>query len=649
MKRPKKPKPEVVAREIVRKSFSALRAEHAESGVELSSEEEADDEAPSRRAKRKQRQSATAIVVETAFDASVPKRLRRKLMSGQALAATIVVPTAAWVGPMTAYVKSTFGDRWHLQTRDGSERKRDSSVGNDEVARDLSKGACVMGIAVDPNLLPTALKAAADISIRITPLDGAALRTAITRFARRSPGEMADATATALDLHELVSAFRPGTGARAIAKRLESTAASRRGGGARVPALETATEYGEARTWGLALARDVADFRAGRISWAEVDRGVCLHSAPGMGKTLFAQILANACKVPLVTTSVGAWFADGPGYLDSVLKAMRAAFARAGALASPCSILFLDEVDALPDRATLSPRGRDWWMPIITDALTLLDSAVSDRAGIVVVGATNAIDRVDEALLRPGRLEKIVEIPKPDAAGALNVARFHLNGDISEDLSPLGPLLAGRSGAEIMHAVRGARRSARQAGRALTIEDLAQAALPVEAVPPARLFRMSLHEAAHAVVALALKVGAIRHVVLRERGISGGQTVVDLDVGDLTTRRALEDRIVVSLAGRAAEIRFAGAASTGSLQQSLAGAAVEQAIALDRDLRDSVERDLRRLEARAARLVAANGAAILAVAERLAERRFVDGNEIEGIVRAHPGAARRSRRSRSNP
>jgi hypothetical protein len=74
-----------------------------------------------------------------------------------------------------------------------------------------------------------------------------------------------------------------------------------------------------------------------------------------------------------------------------------------------------------------------------------------------------------------------------------------------------------------------------------------------------------------------------------------------------------------------------------------------QQIAVDRELRDRIEADLRRLETRAARLVAVNGAAILALAERLAEKRFVGGDEIAGIVRAHPGPAPRARRGRRRP
>ncbi|MBV5268847.1 MAG: AAA family ATPase, partial [Afipia sp.] len=90
--------------------------------------------------------------------------------------------------------------------------------------------------------------------------------------------------------------------------------------------MEEAVEYGDARTWGLALARDLADYRAGRLDWWEVDRGAVLFSEPGLGKSLFARILAQACGVPLVAFSIADLFASSAGFLDSVIKASRALF-----------------------------------------------------------------------------------------------------------------------------------------------------------------------------------------------------------------------------------------------------------------------------------------------------------------------------------
>jgi cell division protease FtsH len=656
-----------IAFRMAPKKLSDLRASAASSADEATEGSEPaqqagveKDEEGKRARTRRRREAAVTAVVGAAFDAAVPKDVRRRLTHGKALAVVVVVPTLAWVLPAAAYARSVFGDRWCMQTREGSDRKLNASVGSEDVARNLSRGMCVMGIAADADLLPSALTAAADVTIRVAAPDGAVLRRAIARFARRSPGEVPDGSTAGLDLYEIVAAFRPGTGAREIVRRLEAASTAGRGAFERVPELETAVEYGPARLWGLDLARDIAAFREGKIAWRDVDRGVCLHSAPGMGKTLFARVLAKACGVPLVSTSVGAWFADGPGHLDSVVKQQRAAYAKASALASPCCLLFLDEIDALPDRETMSEHNRDFWTPVLADALLLLDSAV-DRTGIVAIAATNAIGRVDKALLRPGRLERIVEIPHPDAEGATNILRFHLEGELRDaDLTEVGALLDGSTGAEIMQAVRLARRSARNAGRPVAIDDIRHAVLPAEEIPPARLFRMAVHESSHAVAALAIPVGTVRHVVLRTSGVSAGRTVVDFGDDPLSTRRAIEDRVVVGLAARAAERIFTGAASVGSggaadsdigtatmmvasihasfgMGEDLvylgAGDDLLREVALNPHLHARVARHLRELGERAERLVEANRAAVLAVARRLAEKRFLTGAEVADIVR----------------
>lgn len=636
--------------------------------VEADEDTSSADETPA----QARRPSATEALARTAFEAAVDAKLRRRLMHGQALAVTMVVASADWVSPIAAYVRGRFGTRWRLHALTAPLRRLFLSDTVKEISEDLSEGRCVMCIAADESFIPENFARAADIAIRIPAPTAETVRRAIRLFTKTSPGDIAAQTVAGLGFHDLVGALRPGTGPRSIARRLETAAASPSSVDARVPRLETAVEYGAARVWGLNLARDIADFRAGRIAWRDVDRGICLHSPPGMGKSLFAQVLAKACGVPLVTTSVGAWFANSSGDLGAVIKEARAAFAQARTLALPVAILFVDEIDALPNRATMTDRAREWWTTVVTDVLTLLDSAVSGRDGIVVVGATNAIDQVDAALLRPGRLERRVEITPPDADGALNILRFHLAGDIEDDLSAFGQALAGSTGAEIMALVRAARRIARHAGRPLSLGDLENALIPREEHPPARLFKMSVHEAAHAVVAMALDIGVVEQVVLRVEGSSDGRMIVRYHDDDLVVRSTLEDRITVALAGRAAERAFAGAMSVGSgggedsdiayatflaasIHASFAlrgppvfiGATSEdlrRALTIDPDLRTRVEADLHRLQARAARRVAAHGAAILAVAAALAERRRLSGTEVEEIVRAHPGQARRRRR-----
>jgi cell division protease FtsH len=499
---------------------------------------------------------------------------------------------------------------------------------------------------------------------------------AIRMFAGEKPVDrIHDGVASGLDFNDLVAAFRKNSSAADIVDRLRKAGTALCGAGSteRLPGLENAVEYGSARVWGLALARDIKDFKAGIIPWEAVDRGACLFSEPGLGKSLYVRILAEACQVPLVTFSVADLFASSAGYLDSVIKASRAMFERAASLAAPCCILALDEIDALPNRATMSPRGADWWTPVVTDFLLNLDNAVAGkRAGIVVVGLTNNINGVDAAILRPGRLERALEVTRPDHAGILNILRYHLHTSLpGDDLTEVGHLLAGSTPADVMILVRGARRIARYAGREMVLDDLLKSVSPADDIEPAALLRISVHESAHAIGSLAVPSGILQRCIIGGATGSAGRTMIKAETDDLLTQDAVERRAVVGLCGRAAEKLLLGGsialgcggdddsdlavvtqligtlhASTGhgsTLTYLVSHDDVLQAVRGDLALRARVERHIRRLQARADKIVREHRGAILAVAERLRIRRHVSGDEIRRIFEATPASGTRAR------
>lgn len=414
-------------------------------------------------------------VVGAAFDAAISPKIRRQIDQAKAMAVVIVVPTPAWVAPVSQYFRATFGSRWHAYERAGSNRIAGHEMleGSNSVAAALSEGQCVVGLAADVKLLPKALVIAADITIRLATPTGSVLRTAIAKFCRRSAEELPDAIAAGLDLHDILAAFRPGSGPQRIAQRLAAAAVAIRGevSEERLPDLADAVEYGEAQRWGLLLARDVADFRAGKISWAEADlpRGIVLQSEPGLGKTLYPKLLSRACSMPLVETSVADWFTAGDrGTLDQVLRHLRDAFQRAEALGQP-TVLALDECDGVPSRATLDSHNRDFFVPIVSELLL----RISQSHQLVIIAMTNNAAALDPALVRPGRLEKIIEIVRPDFAGTKNILKFHVNGAFDDaELADIARLAEGSTGAEIMALVRDARRIARHAGRPFAVADL---------------------------------------------------------------------------------------------------------------------------------------------------------------------------------
>ncbi len=242
----------------------------------------------------------------------------------------------------------------------------------------------------------------------------------------RAPTGIPAGVAAGLDLPDLVAAIRHGSTAARCVERLVAASASR-------SVVDAAVDSGAAPPRPSRLRRgDGVVHRPRRGTRCVASRprrrsrrrrGWCLPGRPALEKRPW-RVLGENLQVPLIATSVASWFADSPGHLDSVIKAVNAVFERARALA-PCVVL-LDELDALPNRATMDSRGRDWWLPVITHFLLTLDSAVSGATrGLIIVGATNHAEALDAALVRPGRLERVIEVlPPRDAADRAAILRW---------------------------------------------------------------------------------------------------------------------------------------------------------------------------------------------------------------------------------
>ena len=179
-----------------------------------------------------------------------------------------------------------------------------------------------------------------------------------------------------------------------------------------------------AKDWALELKADLALWRQGEIAWTELSTKLLLSGPPGTGKTTFAKALCNSLQVPMLLSSVSTWLQGG--YLGEVLSRMAAAFDEAHKRA-PC-ILFIDEFDGIGKRANADRDFADYWNTIINKMLELLDGALKTE-GIIVVGATNRPEAIDEAITRSGRLERHVMIPKPDVDALTGILHHHLGVD----------------------------------------------------------------------------------------------------------------------------------------------------------------------------------------------------------------------------
>lgn len=593
---------------------------------------------------------------------------RRRLMRQQGLAMVVKVPAPDWmehIGRSLSRVHS-----WsEIFRRAGASRSGDKpDVGNDKVCDHLSSGRSVLGVSTAPErYLPSALLASADIRVDLGAPSRKVIGLVIELVTGTRPRKVPPGLGHGLSLTELASCIRKGSAAAACVRRLSEASASKSGGADRdldaVPLLEDCLGYAEAQSWGLRLVEAVREYQRGERDWSTVeDRNIVLSGDPGVGKTSFARSLAKTAGIPLIATSVSSWFASSGGYLHDICKAVDAVFDQAVAC-SPC-VLLLDEIDSIPNRATCDNRNRDFWSPAVAHILLAISSATSGPSSrLIVIGATNFPNRLDDALVRPGRLNRIVHIERPDVPAIAGILRQHLGGDLAgENLVPLASIGKGATGAEIAGWARGARMAARAAGRGMILADLVDQVAPPEARTPAVLRMVATHEASHCVGAELLSVGAVETVSIVSRGGYAGRTDAKLRNFESLTADEIDAYVVSVLCGRAAD-EWWGAASSGAaggprsdLAIATATVAAKHAtyglggsilyrggnaeavhlIDKDQDFRALVEADLHRLYEVAQAFVAEHAERIERLARRLVVAKVLGGAEVRAIITDTP-------------
>ncbi len=293
---------------------------------------------------------------------------------------------------------------------------------------------------------------------------------------------------------------------------------------------------------------------------AHIPRGVMLVGPPGTGKTLLAKAVAGEAGVPFFSSSASEFVEMFVGIGASRVRDL---FNKARE-SSPC-VIFIDELDAVGRKRSMRVNNNDERDQTLNQLLVELDG-FDPRKAVVVLAATNRVDILDKALLRPGRFDRHINVSLPDRAGREAILKVHtrktpLHEDVS--LERLARLTIGMSGADLANLVNEAALcAARRDLEHLTHDCFEDALIRVQlgALRPIVMSEtekriIAYHEGGHALVAYHLpEADTVNRVTILPRGQSLGVTQFTAEEDRYNySRETLMARIAVGLGGRAAE------------------------------------------------------------------------------------------------
>lgn len=307
---------------------------------------------------------------------------------------------------------------------------------------------------------------------------------------------------------------------------------------------------------------------------AKIPRGVLLAGEPGTGKTLMARAVAGEANVPFFSIS-GSEFAEM--FVGVGASRVRDLFSKAKKNAP--SIIFIDEIDAVAHkRDARGGAGREDEQTL-NQILVEMDGFDND-SGVIVMAATNRVDMLDKALLRPGRFDRHVNVALPERKDRLEILKVHFKGKPVEenvDLESLAKKTAGSSGADLANiANEAAITAAREGHKAISNKDLTEAFEKV-AIGPERKSKVmnekerkitAYHEAGHAIVGHVLPDSdPVHKVTIIPRGSTGGVTwFLPPEDRSYKSIYELKDILARAMGGRVAEKLIFGkdAVTTGA-------------------------------------------------------------------------------------
>jgi cell division protease FtsH len=397
---------------------------------------------------------------------------------------------------------------------------------------------------------------------------------------------------------------------------------------------------------------------------AKVPKGILLHGPPGTGKTLLAKAVANESGAQFFAQSAAAFVEMFAG-----LGAARIRRLFAIARKHEPAIIFIDELDAVGGRRGSDISGEK--DQTLNQLLVEMDGFAGGSGRLVVIAASNLLDKLDPALLRPGRFDRQVFVAPPDVAGRKGVLQVHTRGKPlgKVDLGMVAQQTSGLTGADLANICNEAAIfAARRGAKAIDDADFDSALERVIAgVQSRRVLNehekrvVAFHEAGHALCGELLpSVDRVHRISIVPRGRALGYTL-NLPAEDryLKTREELLDYMTVLLGGRVAEQVVFGQVTTGasddlkrvadishSMVHDFAMSTVGGRRAPDEDvrlsettlrIRDEERQELIDEARRAAqKMIVAHRAHLDALAHELLEREVLDREAIERIMSGVP-------------